>query len=89
MEKKNLPTINEIVKMELSEREKGNALNVLLNQPPPQNWLKKQGNVWHLPVDKVKRSFKKCKKTELLLFQPNQPLPGIFYLCNTWISVLP
>lgn len=52
--KKHLPTINEITSMELSEREKGNALNVLLNQPPPEKWLKKQDNVWHLPVDKVK-----------------------------------
>jgi hypothetical protein len=25
----------------------------------------------------------------MLDFQPSQPLPGIFYLNNTWISVFP
>lgn len=52
--KAKLPTIQELVTMELSEREKENALNVLLNQPPPDVWLKKQNNVIHLPVDKVR-----------------------------------
>jgi hypothetical protein len=51
---RNLPTYKEIIESEVSVREKGNALNVLLNQPPPKNWLKKQDNVIHLPVDKVK-----------------------------------
>ena len=54
MEKKNLPTIKELESMQLSEREKQNGLNVLLNEPPPQTWLKKQDGVWHLPIDKVK-----------------------------------
>lgn len=49
-----LPTIAELESMELSLKEKQNGLNVLLNQPPPGNWLKKQDGVWHLPVDKVK-----------------------------------
>jgi hypothetical protein len=49
-----LPTIAEIVSSELTEREKGNALNVLLNQSPPPSWLKKQNGVTHLPVDKVR-----------------------------------
>lgn len=49
-----LPTLNEIVSAEITKREKGNALNVLLNQPPPEKWLKKQDGVWHLPVDKVR-----------------------------------
>jgi hypothetical protein len=49
-----LPTINEIVSSELTEREKGNALNVLLNQPPPSSWIKKQDGIKHLPVDKVR-----------------------------------
>jgi hypothetical protein len=50
----NLPTLAEIISTELTEREKSNALNVLLNQAPPQTWLKKQDGVTHLPVDKVK-----------------------------------
>lgn len=49
-----LPTINELISMELTEREKGNALNVLLNQTPPPQWLKKQNGVLHLPIDKVR-----------------------------------
>jgi len=49
-----LPTIAEITSMELSARDKGNALNVLLNQPPPTAWLKKQDGVTHLPIDKVR-----------------------------------
>lgn len=49
-----LPTIKELESMELSEKEKLNGLNVLLNQSPPSKWLKKQDGVWHLPIDKVK-----------------------------------
>jgi hypothetical protein len=49
-----LPTIAEIVSSELTEREQGNALNVLLNQKPPTSWLKTQDGVKHLPVDKVR-----------------------------------
>ena len=50
----NLPTLAEIQSIELSDREKQNALNVLLNQAPPEDWLKKQDGVIHLPVDKVR-----------------------------------
>lgn len=53
-EVRKLPTIKELESMELSDREKQNGLNVLLNQNPPSNWLKRQDGVWHLPVDKVK-----------------------------------
>lgn len=53
-QQKKLPTIKELETMQLSENDKQNALNVLLNQPPPQKWLKKQEGVWHLPIDKVK-----------------------------------
>lgn len=49
-----LPTLAEIVSSELTEKEKNNALNVLLNQKPPDNWLKVQDGVKHLPIDKVR-----------------------------------
>jgi len=49
-----LPTLNEIISSELSERDKNNALTVLLNQAPPTSWLKKQDGVTHLPIDKVR-----------------------------------
>jgi hypothetical protein len=51
-----IPTIDEIVKMELPDTGKENALNVLLNQNPPEKWLKKHpmaSNVVYLPIDKV------------------------------------
>jgi hypothetical protein len=53
--KAKLPTLAEIVAAEgLTDREQSNALHVLLNQPPPANWIKVQDGVKHLPVDKVK-----------------------------------
>jgi hypothetical protein len=49
-----LPTIAEIEKGDLAIPGKLNALNVLLNQEPPNSWIKKQDGISHLPIDKVK-----------------------------------
>lgn len=55
-EERNFPSIQEIEKGELSIPGKQNALNVLLNQEPPESWLKKHPvakNVVYIPIDKV------------------------------------
>lgn len=51
-----LPTINQIIKGELSQNEKDSALNVLLNQEPPSGWLKSHPiakNVKYISIDKI------------------------------------
>lgn len=56
METKKIPTIDEIIKMELPAIGRENELNVLLNQNPPSSWTKKHpmaSGVVYLPIDKV------------------------------------
>jgi len=51
-----LPTIKQIISGELDLPEKQTALNVLLNQQPPKDWLKTNkfaGNSEYLPIDKI------------------------------------
>ena len=38
---KNLPTLTELYSGELDIKKKQNELNVLLNQPPREDWVKK------------------------------------------------
>jgi hypothetical protein len=55
-ETRNLPTIQEIEKGELSLPGKLNALNVLLNQNPPKAWIKQNkfaDNAEYVPIDKI------------------------------------
>lgn len=55
-EKTNLPSIQEIQNGDINIPGKLNALNVLLNQEPPTQWLKTHPvakNVKYIPIDKV------------------------------------
>jgi hypothetical protein len=47
-----LPTFEEIVNSDLSEKNKEDALFVLLNQCPPPQWVKTKNRVPYLPIDK-------------------------------------
>lgn len=51
----NLPTIKEIQSGELTLTGKENILNVLLNQEPPKEWIKKHpiAGTNYLPIDKI------------------------------------
>lgn len=53
---KNLPTLTELYSGELDIKKKQNELNVLLNQPPREDWVKKHpfaANVKYLPIERV------------------------------------
>jgi hypothetical protein len=69
-EKKTLPTISDLT-ADVNTAFKSDQLNLLLNQPPPQKWIKKhpfikdkKGNLTHsyLPIDKVEFMLKKIFK---------------------------
>jgi hypothetical protein len=51
----NLPSIKEIASGEMTIAGKENALNVLLNQQPPKDWIKKHpfANCNYIPIDKI------------------------------------
>lgn len=55
MNTQNLPSIRDIQAGELTIEGKDNALNVLLNQPPPAAWVKTHpmSKTAYLPIDKV------------------------------------
>ena len=51
-----LPTLKEIIDGQVAVYEKYKGINVLLNQPPPASWIKKNtyaGNSEYLPIDKI------------------------------------
>jgi len=51
-----LPTLKEIIDGQVTVNEKYRGINVLLNQPPPPIWVKKNqfaGNSEYLPIDKI------------------------------------
>lgn len=51
----NLPSIKEIASGEMTVAGKENALNVLLNQQPPKDWVKKHpfASCNYIPIDKI------------------------------------
>lgn len=50
----NLPSLTDL-QLDVQQALKDDALNLLLNQPPPQKWIKKHPTIGHnyLPIDKV------------------------------------
>lgn len=64
MEKPQLPTLVELTSdLELSY--KNDAFNLLLNQQPPANWIKKHpfiANYHYLPIDKIEHLLRKIFK---------------------------
>jgi hypothetical protein len=54
-EKRKLPSLDELINADLIQLDEINQLNVLLNQQPPEKWLKKHPMTGHpyLPIDKV------------------------------------
>jgi hypothetical protein len=51
-----LPTLKEIIDGQVTVDEKYRGINVLLNQPPPAQWIRKNtfaGNSEYLPIDKI------------------------------------
>lgn len=64
MEKQNLPTLAELV-LDPMEAFKHDQLNLLLNQNPPENWVKTHPYIKgykYLPIDKVEHLLKKIFK---------------------------
>lgn len=66
MEQRKLPTITQIVSGELTQEEKQDLTNIVLNQEPPALWCKQHPmakNVKYIPIDKIEymltRIFKK------------------------------
>ena len=56
MEKKNLPTLPEIIESKLPARDKETGYNVLMNIKPPASWIKINkyaNNSKYIPIDKV------------------------------------
>lgn len=52
----NLPTLKQIIDGQVTVNEKYRGINVLLNQLPPKEWIKKNqfaGNSEYLPIDKI------------------------------------
>lgn len=55
-EQRKLPTLAEIIDGQVTINDKYKGINVLLNQPPPAKWVKKNqfaGNSEYLPIDKI------------------------------------
>ena len=82
MDKLTLPTIDQLASMEITERDKNNALNVLLNQSPPKSWLKKQDGVTHLPVDKVRFLLTK------IFVEWNEKIQSVQVIANSVVVVI-
>ena len=54
--KRNLPTINELYSTDLAVLDKKNQLNILLNQPPKESWIKDNpvaAGARYLPIERV------------------------------------
>ena len=52
----NLPTLTDLYSGKIETKRKKNELNVLLNQPPKEDWIKKHpfaANVKYLPIERV------------------------------------
>lgn len=67
---------------------KQDQINVLLNQPPPNNWLKKHpyiANYTYLPIDKVEFLLKKLfKKTRIEILREGQSFNGVYVVVRVW-----
>lgn len=83
----NLPTIQELYNdTELAV--KNDALTVLLNQPPPDRWVKRHpfiANYNYLPIDKVEFLLKKIfKKYRIEVLREGTAFNGVFVVVRVW-----
>lgn len=81
------PTIQELyANPEQSLRSE--QVNVLLNQPPPENWIKKHDYIKdyrYLPIDKVEFLLKKLfKKTRIEILREGQSFNGVYVVVRVW-----
>lgn len=87
MENNQLPTIQELyADTELAV--KNDQLSVLLNQNPPDKWVKKHPyiqNYFYLPIDKVEYLLKKIfKKYRIEILREGTAFNGVYVVVRVW-----
>lgn len=81
------PTIQELYEnTELSLKQ--DQINVILNQPPPQKWIKEHPYVaghLYLPIDKVEFMLRKLfKKTRIEILREGTSFNGVYVVVRVW-----
>lgn len=81
------PTIQELY-LDPNKVLQQDQINFLLNQPPPENWLRKHPYIsgyTYLPIDKVEFLLKKLfKKTRIEILREGQSFNGVFVVVRVW-----
>jgi len=87
MEKTKLPTIQELYS-DVSLAKSNDTLVALLNQQPPQGWVKTHPyikNYSYLPIDKVEYLLKKIfKKYKIEILREGQSFNGVYVVVRVW-----
>src|SRR6478736_4959198 len=81
-DKPKLPTIAELFSDSIQVAGKSEALNLILNTPPPEKWIKKHpfiSNYMYLPIDKVEHLLRKIfKKYRIEVIREGTAFNGVF-----------